>query len=79
MFHCTRVKERGLNVEVRSVYLFSIVIKIYAGILEDRVHRVRGCVDQIFSPKWIGEKAQEKKYRVYVGLMNLEKANNENV
>ena len=33
----------------------------------------KGCVDQIFSLKKIGEKAQEKK-RVYVGFMDLEKA-----
>ena len=26
-----------------------------------------GCVDQIFTLKQIGEKAQEKKHRMYVG------------
>ena len=66
-----------------------MVGKIYAGILVDRVRKVtegliddvqggfragRGCVDQIFTLKQIGEKAREKKCRVYVGFMNLEKS-----
>ena len=34
----------------------------------------KGCLDQIFSVKQIGEKAREKKCRVYVGFMDLEKA-----
>ena len=34
----------------------------------------RGCVDQIFTLKQIGEKAKENKCRVYVGFMDLEKA-----
>ena len=34
----------------------------------------RGCADQIFTLKQIGEKAQEKKCRVCVGFMDLEKA-----
>ena len=34
----------------------------------------RGCVDQIFTLKHIGEKAREKKCRVYVGFIDLEKA-----
>ena len=34
----------------------------------------RGCLDQIFTLKQIGEKAREKKCRVYVVFMNLEKA-----
>ena len=33
-----------------------------------------GCVDQIFTLKQIGEKAREKKRRVYVGFIDLEKA-----
>ena len=33
-----------------------------------------GCIDQIFILKQIGEKAQHKKYIVYVGFMDLEKA-----
>ena len=90
MFHCIRVKERGLN--VRTIEVFSLLIvdgKIYAGNLVDRVRRVtggliddeqrgfregRGCVDQIFTLKQIGEKAREKKRSVYVGFMDLEKA-----
>ena len=33
-----------------------------------------GYVDQIFTLKKIGRKAREKKCRVYVGFMDLEKA-----
>ena len=32
------------------------------------------CVDQIFTPKQIGEKAREKKCRVYVGFIDMKKA-----
>ena len=32
----------------------------------------RGCVDQIFTLKQIGEKAREKKRRVCVGFLDLE-------
>ena len=60
--------------------------KIFAEILVDRVRRVtrgltdnekggfragRGCVDHIFTLKQIGEKAREKKRRVYVGFIGL--------
>ena len=66
-----------------------MVGKIYAGILVDRVCKVTGglsddeqggfragreCVDQIFTLKQIGEKAKEKKRRVYVGFIDLENA-----
>ena len=34
----------------------------------------RGYVDKIFTLKQVGEKAHEKKQRVYVGFMDLEKA-----
>ena len=34
----------------------------------------RGCPHQIFTLKQIGERAREKKLRVYVGFMGLEKA-----
>ena len=72
----------------RGINLLSVVGKIYAGILVDRVHRVtwgliddeqvgfregRGCVDQIFTLKHIREKAREKKRREYVGFIDLEK------
>ena len=64
------VKEKGRTVVIIEVLAF----KIYAGIL-DRVRKVteslsddkqglfrvgRGCADQIFILKQIGEKAQEK-------------------
>ena len=62
--------------------------KIYAGTLVERVRKVtegliddeqggfrqeRGCVDQIFTAKQIGEKAREKKCKMYLGFMDLEK------
>ena len=77
-FHRTKVKERGLNEykNYRGIRLFSVVEKLYVGILVDRVRGVtgclidyeqmsfragRGCIDQIFILKLIGEKAGEKK------------------
>ena len=43
MFHCTRVKERRLNVRnYRGISLLSGVGKMYAGTLVDRVLRVTG-------------------------------------
>ena len=60
----------------RGISLLSVVGKIYAGILINRVHRVtggliddeqgafregKGCVDQIFTLKQIGDKPREKK------------------
>ena len=68
--------------------LLSVVGKIYAGILVDRARKMtecliddvqggfragNGCVDQIFTLKQIGEKAREKKCRVYVSFIDLEK------
>ena len=56
----------------RGISLLNVFGKIYAGILVDRVHRVtgglideeqetfkegRGCIDQIFTLKQVGEKA----------------------
>ena len=81
LFHCTRLKEREVTVVIyRSDSLLNVVGKIYAGILLGRVRRVTGgliddeqgggCVDQIFTLKQIGE----KNIRVYVGIMDLEKA-----
>ena len=43
---CTRVKEREMNVVIRYVNLLSMVAKIHAGILVDRVHNVtEGLID----------------------------------
>ena len=80
--------ERKECVNYRGISLLSVVGKIYVGIRVDRVRIVtasltgdeqggfrawRGCLDQIFTLKQIGEKAREKKCRVYVGFMELEK------
>ena len=69
--------------------MFSVVGKIYAGILIDRVRRVTGgliddeqggfregrwYVHQIFTLKQKCEKAREKTRKVYVGFIDLEKA-----
>ena len=69
--------------------MLSQVIKIYAMILVNSVRKLtegliddeqggfragRGCGDQIFAIKQIGEKARESECRVYVGFMDLEKA-----
>ena len=69
--------------------MLSVVEKIYAKILVDRVRRVtrclideeqggfiagRGCVDQIFTLKQIGKTAQEKKSSVYVSFIDLERS-----
>ena len=43
MFHCTRVKERVLNIRTMEVLAcISVVGKIYAGTLVDIVCRVTG-------------------------------------
>ena len=73
-----------------AVHIYGFDGKMHPVILVDRIHRVtgglidnyeqgsfgegRGCVDQIFTLKQIDEKAQEKKRRVYVDFMDLEKA-----
>ena len=72
-----------------GISLLSVFGKIHAGILVDMVCRVtedliddeeggfragRGCVDKIFTLKQICEKAREKKYRVYVGFIDLKNA-----
>ena len=69
----------------RGISLLSVAGKIYVGILVDIVHRVlegltedeqkdfkvgRCCMDQIFT---LNEKVQEKKCRIYIGFMDLEK------
>ena len=67
--------ERTEYSNYRSVSLLSVIEKIYAGIIVDRVRRVNGgliddgqggfregrwCVDRIFTLEQIGEKAREK-------------------
>ena len=45
------------------------------GLIDDKLEGFRagkGCVDQIFTLKQIGEKAREKKCRVYVRFLDLE-------
>ena len=81
--------ERSECKNYRGISLLRVVGKIYAGILVGRVRRVtrgliddeqegfkagKGCVDQIFTLKQTGEKAREKKCRVYMGFVDLEKA-----
>ena len=55
------------------------VCRVNEGLI-DHEHRGfragRGCVDQIFTMKQIGEKAQKKKHRVYMSFMDLDKAYN---
>ena len=73
----------------RDISMLSMVVKNTCRILVDRVHKVtedliddeqrgfkagRGCVDKIFILKQIGEKAREEKGRVYVGFIDLKKA-----
>ena len=75
----------------KGISLLSVVGKIHAGILVDRVRRLlteslivdeqggfrvgRGCVDQISTLKQIWEKAREKKRRAYVSFMNMDRVN----
>ena len=49
---------------------------MHEGLIDDLqggFREVSGCINQIFIPKQIGEKAREKKCRVHVGFMDLEK------
>ena len=70
----------------RGISRQSVVRKIYAWILADRVRRVteglvddeqgslgleRGCVGQIFTLKKIGEKEREKKHKEHVCMIGL--------
>ena len=72
----------------RGISLLSVVGNIYARILVDRVCKMRGdliddeqgsfrpgrgCVDQIFTLKQMGEKEREKQSRVYVSFIDMEK------
>ena len=81
-------KDKGEMTECnnyRGISYLSVDRKIYAGILEDRFRRLiddeegsfragKGCVDQIFTLKQIGDKVREKIHKVYVSFMDLEKA-----
>src|SRR5678815_3305278 len=91
---CIRDRYRGKGDEgncrnYRGISLLSIVGKIYAGILVERVRRVtegligeeqgafrssRGCVDQIFTLKQMIEKMREKKNKLYLGFMDFQQA-----
>ena len=77
--------ERTECMNYRSISLLSVAEKLYAGILVYEVHRLtgglidheqgcfragRGCVDQIFTLKQIGDKTREKKRRVYVSFID---------
>ena len=73
-------RERTECKNYRGISLLTVVGKINAGVLVDRVRRVTGglindeeggvragrvCVDQIFTLKQLSEKAREKKHSVY--------------
>ena len=65
--------------KIYAGFLIYIVPRVTGGLTdgEQRVFRVeRGCVDQIFTLKQVGEKAREKKRRMYVRFTDLEKAYN---
>ena len=81
--------ERAECKNYTGISLLSVFGKIYTGILVAIIRRFtggliddekggfrggRGCVDQIFTLKQIGWKSREKKRRVYVGFIDLEKA-----
>jgi hypothetical protein len=81
--------EKGNCRNYRGISLLSVVGKVYAGILVERVRRVtegligeeqgafrsgRGCVDQIFTLKQMIEKMREKKNKLYLGFMDLQQA-----
>ena len=81
--------EKGECKNYRGISLLSVVGKVYASILAERVRKIteslmddeqggfrkgRGCVDQIFALKQVCEKVREKGGKVYLGFMDLEKA-----
>ena len=81
--------DKGNCRNYRGISLLSVVGKVYAGILVDRVRRVtedligeehgtfrsgRGCVDQIFTLKQMSEKMRGKKNKLYLGFMDLKQA-----
>ena len=73
MIHCTRVKERGINVRTIEVLAWLeiyiqessyIVSSVTKGLIDDEqggFRAGRGCVDHIFTLKWIDERAIGKK------------------
>ena len=74
-------KGKGETIECKNyseISLLSLdrVRRVTEGLIDDKqggFRSGRGCVDQIFALKQIIEKAGEKKRRVYVGFMDLEK------
>ena len=62
--------ERAKCKNYRVITLLNVIGKIYSGIFRAG----RGCVDQVFTIKHIDEKARDKKCRVYVGFIDIEKA-----
>ena len=59
MLHCTKGKGEGTECKnYRDISLLSVVGKIYETILGFRAGK--GCVDQIFTLKKIGEKSPKK-------------------
>ena len=80
---------KGICKNYRGISLLSVVGKVYAGILVERVRRVteeligeeqgafrsgRGCTDQIFTLKQMCEKMEEKKKNLYLEFMDLQQA-----
>ena len=56
--------------------IVNIARGVTRGLIDDEqgaVRAGRGCVDQIFTLKQIGKKSREKKCRVCVGFIDLEK------
>jgi hypothetical protein len=81
--------DKGNCRNYRGISLLSVVGKIYAGILVERVRRVteeligeeqgafrsgRGCIDQIFTLKQMSEKMKGKKKKLYLAFMDLQQA-----
>ena len=73
----------------RGISLMSMVGKVYGRILDERVKSLtkdsvgeeqggfregRGCVDQVFALRMLGEKCREKRKDLYVCFVDLEKA-----
>ena len=66
---------RLMTYSAYSLYIY--IFKVAEGLIDDEQGGFRagkGCVDQIFTLKQIGEKSQEKKRGEDVGFMDLEKA-----